>query len=105
MLESGSCNDCKNAAVPIIVMLDCLKIDMKVLDTDMKTADSDDCRKMSKDNRNANDVLAVMQERARFSCKDRWKFINLFTQPISRLCQISQLYPRTKEQKKLNKMI
>ena len=79
MLEFESCDDCKNTTALIIVMLDRLKIDIEVLDTGMKTADSDDCRKMSRDDRNTNDVLAVMQERARFSCKDRWKFINLFT--------------------------
>ena len=71
---------------------------MGVLDTGMKTMESDDCRGLLKDDGDANGVLAIMQEGARFSCKDGWKFINLFTQSISGLCQASQLYPRTKEQ-------
>jgi len=64
----------------------------------METAESDDCRVVSKRDGDANNVLAVMREGARFSYKDRQKFIDLFTQSISRLCQVSQLYPRTKEQ-------
>jgi len=62
---------------------------MEVLDADMETAESDDCRGMSKKNRDANGVLAVLREGARFSCKDGWKFINPFTQSISGLCQVS----------------
>jgi len=71
---------------------------MKVSDAGMKTAESDDCRGVSKKDRDANGVLAVTQEGARFSYKDRWKFIDPFTQSISGLCRVSQLYPRTKEQ-------
>ena len=41
----------------------------------------------------------------RFSCKDGWKFIDPFTQSISGLCQMSQLYPRTKEQKESSGVI
>ena len=89
----------------MIVMLGCLEINIEVSDAGMKTADSNDCRKMSRDDRDTNGVLATMQERARFSCKDGWKFINPFTQSISGLCQMSQLYPRTKEQKESSKVI
>jgi len=71
---------------------------MEVSDTGMETAESDDCRGVFKKNGDANGVLAAMREGARFSCKDEWKFIDPFTQSISRLCQASQLYPRTKEQ-------
>ena len=60
----------KNAAAPIIVMLGCSELDMEVLDAGMETAESDDCRGVSKKNRDANSVLAVMQEEARFSYKD-----------------------------------
>ena len=70
----------------MIVMLDCLELDTEVSDASMKTTESDDCRGMSKKDRDANGVLAMMWEGARFSCKDRWKFINLFTQSISGLC-------------------
>jgi len=71
---------------------------MEVSDASMETVESDDCREVSKKDRDANSVLATMQEEARFSCKDGWKFINPFTQSISGLCRASQLYPRTKEQ-------
>jgi len=81
----------------MIAMLGRPELDMEVLDAGMKTVESNDCRGVSKKDGDANDVLAVMQEGARFSCKDGQKFIDPFTQSISRLCQVSQLYPRTKE--------
>ena len=95
---------CKNTAAPIIVMLGHSELDTKVLDTGMEIAKSDDCRGVSRKDRNSNGVLATIQERVRFSCKDGQKFIDLFTQSISRLCQVSQLYPRTKEQKELSRV-
>ena len=80
-------------------MLGCLELDMEVSDTGIETAESNNCRGMSRKDRNGNDVLTAIQEEVRFFCKDEWKFINLFIQSISGLCQASQLYPRTKEQK------
>jgi len=77
---------------------------MEVSDVGMETVESDDCRGVSKKNKDANSVLAAMQEGARFSCKDGQKFINPFTQLISGLCQVSQLYPRTKEQEELSRV-
>jgi len=44
---------------------------MKTLDVSMETVKSSDCREMSKNDGNANGVLAIMQEGARFSCKDK----------------------------------
>ena len=88
----------KNATAPIIAMLGHSELDMEVSDTGMETAESDDCRGVSKKDRNANGVLAAMQEGARFSCKDGQKFIDPFTQSISGLCRASQLHPRIKEQ-------
>ena len=73
---------CKNAVVPMIVMLDHLELDMEVSDAGMENMESNNCRGISKKNGDANDMLATMQEGARFSCKDRQKFINLFTQSI-----------------------
>ena len=70
----------------------------------METAESADCRGVSKKDGDANGVLAAIQEGARFSCKDRQKFINSFTQSISGLCQASQLYPRTKEQEESSRV-
>jgi len=88
----------KNAAAPMIAMLGHPELDTEVSDAGMETAESDDCRGMSKKDGDANGVLAATREGARFSCKDGWKFIDLFTQSISGLCWASQLYPRTKEQ-------
>jgi len=77
--EPGSFDAYKNVAAPMIAMLDCLELDIEVSDTGMETAESDDCREMSKKDRDANGVLAATWEEARFSCKDGWKFIDLFT--------------------------
>ena len=60
-----------NTVVPMIVMLGCSEIDMKVLDIDMKTAESDNYRKVLGDDGDTNGVLIIMQKRARFSYKDR----------------------------------
>jgi len=79
-------------------MLGHSELDMEVSDTGMETAESDDCRGVSRRDGDANGVLAATQEGARFSCKDGWKFINPFIQSISGLCWASQLYPRTKQQ-------
>jgi len=62
----------------MIVTLGYLELDMKVSDTGMETAESDDCRGVSRRDGDANSVLAATQEGARFSCKDGWKFIDLF---------------------------
>jgi len=77
---------------------------MEVSDADIDTTESNDCRGVSRKDRDSNGVLATIQERVRFSCKDRQKFIDPFTQSISRLCQVIQLYPRTKEQEKLSRV-
>jgi len=96
--KPGSFDAHKNAAAPMIAMLGRLELDMEVLDAGMETTESDDCRRKSKKDGDANGVLATTREGARFSCKDGWKFIDPFIQSISGLCQVSQLYPRTKEQ-------
>ena len=96
--EPRSFDVCKNAAAPMIVMLGHPELDMEVSDADIETTESNDCRGMSKKDGDANGVLAAMREEARFSCKDGQKFTNPFTQSISGLCRVSQLYPRTKEQ-------
>ena len=96
--ESGSFDAYKNTATPMIAMLGRPELDTEVSDADMETAESDDCRGVSKKDGDANGVLAATREGARFSCKDGRKFIDPFTQSISGLCRASQLYPRTKEQ-------
>ena len=82
----------------MIAMLGHLELDVEVSDAGMETTESDDCRGLSKKDRDANGVLAVTREGARFSYKDGRKFIDPFTQSISGLCRVSQLYPRTREQ-------
>ena len=89
----------------MIAMLGHLELDTEVSDASMETAESNNCREMSRRDRDANGVLAAMQEEVRFSCKDGQKFIDLFTQSISGLCWVSQLYPRTKEQEESSGVI
>ena len=57
--EPGSFDICKNAAAPMIAMLGRSELDMEVSDADMETTESDDCRGVSKKDRDANGVLAV----------------------------------------------
>ena len=98
MWEPRSFDACKNAAAPIIAMLDRPELDTEVSDANMETTESDDCKGVFKKDGDANGVLAATREGASFSCKDGQKFIDSFTQSISGLCQASQLYTRTKEQ-------
>ena len=58
--ESGSFDACKNATISIIVMLDCLELDMEVSDISIETVESNDCRGVSKKDRDVNGVLATM---------------------------------------------
>jgi len=43
----------------MIAMLGHLELDMEVLDADIETVESDDCREMSRNDRNANSMLAM----------------------------------------------
>ena len=71
MLKPESFDVCKKATVPIIVMLGHSEIDIKILDVSMETMEFNDYREISEDNRDINKMLAIMQERARFFCKNR----------------------------------
>ena len=93
-----------NVAAPIIAILNHSEIDTEVSDVSMETAEFNDCREMLGDDGDANDMLAMTQEEARFFCKDGQKFINLFIQSISELCWMSQLYPRIKEQEESSRV-
>ena len=44
----------------MIVMLDCSELDTEVSDAGMETMESDDCREVSKRDRDANGMLATM---------------------------------------------
>ena len=89
MLEPESFDMCKNTAVLIVVMLGCLEVNIEISDTGMETVESNDCREMLGDDEGTNGVVAVMQEGANFSYKDRQEFINPFIQSISGLYQVS----------------
>jgi len=71
LLEPGSFDVCKNVAAPMIVMLGYSELDMEVLDVGIETMKFNDCREMSINDGDANSMLAMTQERARFSCKDK----------------------------------
>ena len=58
--EPGSFDAHKNAAAPMIVMLGHSELDTEVSDAGMETAESDDCRGLSKKDGDANGVLATM---------------------------------------------
>ena len=60
MLEHRSFDIHKNAAAPIIAMLGHLELDTEVSYADMETMESNDCREMSRNDRDANGVLAIM---------------------------------------------
>ena len=62
----------------MIAMLGCSELDTEVSDTGMETTKFNDYRGMSRKDRDANYILTTMQEGARFSCKDEWKFIDPF---------------------------
>jgi len=55
----------------MIVMLDHSEIDIEVSDAGMETADFNNCREMSRDDRDINSMLATTQKGVRFSHKDR----------------------------------
>ena len=67
-------------------MLGYLELDMEVSDAGMETTESNDCRVVSRKDRDVSSILATIQKEARFSCKDEQKFIDSFTQSISGLC-------------------
>ena len=57
--EPGSFDARKNAAAPMIAMLGRSELDTEVSDAGMETAESDDCRGVSKKDRDANGVKIV----------------------------------------------
>ena len=59
MLEPRSFDACKNTAAPIIAILGHSELDTEVSDAGIETTESDDCRKVSRNDRDANGVLAI----------------------------------------------
>ena len=70
LLEPRSFDTHKNTAALMIVMLCCSELDTEISDAGMKTVESNDCKKMSRNDRDTNGMLTTMQEEARFSYKD-----------------------------------
>jgi len=60
LLELRSFDVCENATAPTIAMLGRSEIDIEISDVGMETTDSDDCREMSRDDGDANGILAIM---------------------------------------------
>ena len=58
--EPKSFDVCKNVTAPMIVMLSYLELDTEVSDAGMETVESDDCRGVSKKDRDTNGVLAAI---------------------------------------------
>jgi len=71
LLEPGSFNACKNTVAPIIAMLGYLEVNTEASDTGIEITESNNYRGISENNRDANGVLAMTQEKARFFHKDR----------------------------------
>ena len=74
-------------------MLGHLEINMKVSDADMKITESNDCKEILRDNRDANGVLATIQERAKFSSKMDGNLLTyLPSQSVNCIMQASYIY-------------
>ena len=71
MFESKSFDIYKNVTTSIIVILDCLEVDIKILDIGMENTVFDEYREILESNGIANEVLAITQERTRFFYKDK----------------------------------
>ena len=51
---------CKNTVASMIVILGHLEVDTEISDVGIKTAESDDCRRILGNNRDTNSVLATI---------------------------------------------
>jgi len=60
LLKPGSFDACKKAVIPMIAMLDHSEVDTTISNIDIETIESNNCREMSEDNKDANIVLAMM---------------------------------------------
>ena len=47
-------------------MLGCSEVNIKILNANMKTVEFDNCREISENNRNTNNILVIIQEKAKF---------------------------------------
>jgi len=58
-LNPRSFDACMNAAVLIIVILDCSEIDMEISDTGIETTRFNDCREVSENDSDTSSVLTT----------------------------------------------
>ena len=90
MLEPRSFDTHKNATVLMLTMLGCSELDIEISDTSIETVESNDCKGISKDDRNANGVLAMMQKKQDFPIKmDRSLLTHLSSQLVDCVRQAS----------------
>ena len=59
LLKPRSFDVYKNAAAPMIAILDHSELDMEVSNTGMETAKSNGCREILRNNGDTNDILAM----------------------------------------------
>ena len=60
MLKSRSFDIYINTVVLIIVILDCSEVGMEILNTSIKTTESNNYREVSENNKNTNSMLATI---------------------------------------------
>ena len=60
LLEPRSFDVCRNATALIIMMLYYSEVDIEVSDTSIETVESNNCREVLEDNRDANRILAMI---------------------------------------------
>jgi len=60
LLEPGNFDICKNIVASIIAMLGCLEINTEVSNIDIETVEFNNCREMSRDDRNTNNTLVMI---------------------------------------------
>ena len=70
LLEPRSFDVYKNAAILMMAILGYSEIYTEISNIDIETIESNDCREMLGDDRDANSVLAMMWKGVRFFCKD-----------------------------------
>jgi len=58
-LNPRSFDACMNAAVPMIVMLDCSEINMEISDASIETTRFNDCREVSENDSDTSSVLTT----------------------------------------------
>ena len=69
MLEPGSFDACKNVTIPMIAMLDHSEVDTEISNIYIKTMESNDCKEVLENDRDANGVWPQYEREQDFSAK------------------------------------